>query len=549
MSKEVVVKAAERLKHEVKMSHNYFLRKLSYLTQQHHSKYQLSLIKSEKANLLLNFKYWFPYYSQNKHLMDSFMQFAYRDRISDPKLWSMFGTYLLANWDNYRAGELTHIGNMLVKYEVPTGFMQRLERKSLAELGNMTTQEIAMACKQTQGEGLLRKVREDTRIKVDNEMDLYFFTAAYLAKKSKFRDTVDQMKSKLVEMLPTWTDATRLCQILREYSEYQEPLPATTISAIETAILSEKMVFSENCINEVLLTLYSKQYASLISQEFWQQFEEKVIKGIASYRASRILATFARRCFPSSQLLTTAVPIWMKDVDKLKRKEVFRQGFCALMKYSDVTEETKQWCLSQSVYFRQHLDSFDIATMLRAVVLPGWYNPVLWQVLVDRFFSPVISPPTDLDKSMVYFALKSLEIDEVKLPNLPKIPKEEMDKMKEIYETTRFHTDKNAVHEETASALASLSLSYREFAPVTGLYAPDFVLDSPQVVILCFEWTHYLCPVPRVMTLGTKMMLRHLNKVGWSVVLVANDKDLAGHLAAVLTHIRSSKTVLNLQVV
>lgn len=549
MSKQIATQTAGRLKHEVKMTHPYFLRKLAYLNQQHHPKSQLPLIKSEKATLLLNFKHWFQHYSQNQHLTDSYMQCAYRDRVTDPKLWSMYGAHLMANWDKYNAGEMTHIANMLVKHEVPSGFLERLERKTLANFGNMTNQEIAMACKQTQGEALMRKVRDEGKLKVENDLDLFFFTSAYLAKKGKFSETVEFLKEKLMEMLPKMNDATRLCQILREYSEAQVSLPISTISAVETALLSENMQFYESSINEIILTLHSKQYTSLISLEFWQKFEQKVTQNIGNYRASRLLNTFARRNFPSTQLMTTAVPVWMKDVERIGRKEVFREGFCALMKYTDVSEETKQWCLSQSVYFRQHFDSFDIATMLRAAVVPGWYNPVLWQVLVDRFFSPVISPPKDLDKSMVYFALKSLEIDQVKLPNLPKVSKEDMAKFKEIYINARFHQDRNEMHLRTASALTSLALPYQEFAPVADLYAPNFLLPSSKLVIQCFDWAHFLSPAPRTLALGTKMMLRHLNKTGWSVVLIANSKDLNTHLSNVMAQIGSSKTVRNLQIV
>jgi len=531
------------------MTHTYFLRKLTYLNQQYHPKAQWPLIKSEKASLLLNFKHCFQHYSQNQHLIDSYMQCAYRDRVPDPTLWSMYGAYLMTNWDKYKAGEMTHIANMLVKYEVPSGFLERLERKALAGFGDMTNQEIAMACKQTQGEALMKKVRDEGKLKVENDLDLFFFTSAYIGKKEKFSETVEFLKGKLAEMIPKMTDAIRLCQILREYSESHISLPPSTISAVETALLSENMQFYESSINEILLTLHSKQYTSLVSTEFWQKFEQKVTGKLANYRASRLLSTFARRSFPSTQVMAATVPVWVKDVERLGRKEVFREGFCALMKYTDVSEETKQWCLSQSVYFRQHFDSFDIATMLRAAVVPGWYSPVLWQVLVDRFFSPVISPPKDLDKSMVYFALKSMEIDEVKLPNLPKISKEDMSKFREIYEKTRFHKDRNRMHLQTASALTSLALPYQEFAPVAHLYAPNFLLPASKLVIQCFDWAQFLSPLPRTTALGTKMMLRHLNKSGWSVLLVANDQDLPRHLSSVMGQIGGSKAVRNLQVV
>lgn len=538
----------QRLPHQVKMSPHYFLRKLTYLTQLPHPPSQVPLITSQKQTLLLNFKHHFQHYSQHPQVVNSFMLYAFRSRIPDIPLWTLYADFVLSKWDKFTIHELTHITNMLVKYHLPTNFLHKLEQTALKQLHQMTTQEIAMVCKHTKGTDLLRKVNNEHKLQVTNDIDLYFFTSAYVKKRDQFRDVVENLKEKLKEMMPEMKNATRICQILREYSEERENLPVDVIKLVENAILSDSMQLNQGDIDEILLTLYSKQYHSSISSDFWPKFASKIASNISHYRINRLLSIFATRNFPNSTILQASFPILMTNIDKTHKKSTFRDSFCSITRYPDVPSDIQDWCLSQTVYFRQQLDGFDIATMLRAAVGPGWYNPVLWSVLLDRFYSQFISPPSDIDKSMVYFAVKSMEIDKIQIPNLPMLQAEKMQKYREIYRKLRFHRNANWVHVEVGKALKELGVKHKEFEPVVEIYAPDFVLTEEKVVIQCFEWRNYVIAGSKRMNVGMEMMVRHLTTSGWSVLLVSTASDLPHHLTTTLSHLRTCQraTVLHI---
>jgi len=500
----------------------------------------------KQQTLVANFKAHFSHYSRSQDLVDSFMAWLRSVRIHDSELWALYASYLHTHSSIYSSTAL--VSKVALFKAVPGDLAALLEKRVTEDLGAAGTKDLAALLKITKSEAIIRKIKEEGRIIVNNECDFGFFAGLFLPRMHLFPDVADTLKQQLERILPTIRNVQTLCTFAKSYAENKVQMDADLLQKIETAILTSSQALKELDVNEVFLAFHTPAYYHRISKSFWTRFEERVLSSAHTFRPSWLLATFARHNFPSSELLATVLPLWKEETTRLRLKEQFREGLSALPRYSGLTEQDKAWVCAQLAGFRTQFTPFDVSTVLRGVAGAGWYDPVLWKLLLERFVVGK-GKAKDVDKSMVYVAIRCLELDGVQLREVEDIVRQYREELRTTFEKLRFPVKPTALHSRLASTLLRLQLPYTEFSTIAELYRPNFTLPASNLVIICQDWPFHLCLNSSEMATGTQMMLRHLNKAGYKVLIVANEAAAETTFESVLAQARQATDIANFQIV
>lgn len=516
-----------------RMSYKFFQRKLQYFARGLDPDDKPYAFFAQRKAFVTTFNQHFDYYSKNKGLVDDFMGWLHKVRADEKEIWAKYAIFIAGRSEEYSIRALVHLADMLDKHNVlPSDLPKTLEVRLLSDLQSLTTKEIALAYRFTQSDALLKKVKEEQRIIVNTEFDLAFFNRAYLNKVEEYRDVVGHLQEQFVRILPTMTSPQAICQVLKQYSRSSVEVPDSLLSQVESAILSPPLPLRELDLSEVLLTLHSAAYHYRITKEFWAKFEEKVVENVGTMRPSALLSTCARYQFLSQNVLKAAFPHWQNEVTSERDKDSFRLGFCAVSKFPEADSGVKAWCIDQAIRFQYRFSPFDIAMVLRAAVAPQWYNGTMWSALLARFAKA--SGQKDLDRAMVYFAVRAAAIDAVEMRQAEEIIREKQEWLREGFEKAKFKPKDGVVHFAVKKVLEGMQLHYEEHQPVCEIYHASFVLREKRVVIHCEEWPYHLCALTKSLTVGTRMLLRHLNKCGWKVLIISNATDLHSTLPPLL---------------
>lgn len=525
-----------------KMPLDYFKRKFTALSTAPDNK----TVKSQQLALVTNFKTHFAHYSRSQALVDSFMTWLHTQHLHDSELWTLYASYLNTNSAAYSVKTLLSRASLFKA--VPGGLAEILEKRMMEEMGGVGTKDLAALLKVTKSEAIIRKIKEDGMIIVNNECDFGFFAGLFLPRIQLFPDVVDILKQQLERILPTIRNIQTFCNIAKNYSENKVKMDLDLLRKIENAILNSPNPLKELDINEVFLAFHSPAYYNRLSKDFWSKFEARVLAEINNFRTSWLLSTFARHNFPSAELLTAILPLWKEETTRIRLKEPFREGVCALTRYSSLSEQDKAWISTQMPIFKQQLSAFDVSTMLKAVAGAGWYAPVMWKLLLERFVV-VKSRAKEVDKSMVYVAIRCMELDAVEIPDTEGIIKGNREELRTIFEKMRFPLKPTQLHTQIAAVLTRLQVNFTEFSTISELYRPNFTIPASNIVLICQDWPFHLCVNSTEMASGTKMMLRHLNKAGYKVLIVANNSVAEKDFEAVLAQAMQATDIANFQIV
>lgn len=528
---------------QAKMPLDYFKRKWAAVSS---LSPQDKATKYKQQTLVANFKAHFPHYSRNQDLVDSFMTWLHSKHLHDSELWALYASYLQKHSSIYSSKAF--VSKVALFKAVPRDLAVLVETRVTEDLGAAGTKELAALLKITHSETIIRKIHEEGRIIVNNECDFGFFAGLFLPRIHLFPEVVNILKQQLERILPTIRNVQTLCNIAKSYAENKVKMDADLLLKIESAILSSSQALKELDVNEVFLAFHTPAYYQRLSKSFWTRFEERVLSVAHTFRPSWLLATFARHNFPSAELLATVLPLWKEETTRVRLKEQFREGLSALPRYSSLTEQDKAWVCTQLAGFRTQFTPFDVSTVLRAVAGAGWYDPVLWKLLLERFVVGK-GKAKDVDKSMVYVAIRCLELDGVRLREVEDIVGEHREELRTTFEKMRFPVKSTALHTRLASTLLRLNLPYTEFSTISELYRPNFTLPASHLAIICQDWPFHVCLNSSELATGTQMMLRHLNKAGYKVLIVANEAAAETALESVLAQATQATDIANFQLV
>ena len=505
-----------------------------------------STTKSQQLALATNFKTHFAHYSRSQALVDSFMTWLHTQHLHDSELWTLYASYLRTNSAAYSVNTLLSRANLLKT--VPGELAEILEKRMMEEMEGVGTKDLAALLKVTKSEAIIRKIKEDGRIIVNNECDFGFFAGLFLPRIQLFPDVADILKQQLERIFPTIRNIQTFCNIAKKYAENKVKMDIDLLRKIENAILTSPNPLKELDVNEVFLALHSPAYYNRISKDFWSRFEARVLAEINNFRSSWLISTFARHNFPSAELLAAILPLWKEETTRLRLKEQFREGVCAMTRYSSVSEQDKAWVRTQMPVFKQQLTAFDVSTVLRAVAGAGWYDPVLWRLLLERF-AVVKSRAKEVDKSMVYVAIRCMEQDAVEMRDIEGLLKENREELRTNFDKMRFPLKPTQLHTQIASILTRLHMNFTEFSTTSELYRPNFTLPESKLVLICQDWPFHLCLNSTEMASGTHMMLRHLNKAGYKVLIIANESAVEKDFEVVLAQAMQATDIANFQIV
>ena len=330
-------------------------------------------------------------------------------------------------------------------------------------------------------------------------------------------------------MLPTITNTRTFCNILHELTNKNYSVETSTIFLLEEAIVSTRLELNLKDFHHLLIFLNNHTIYSRLSSMFWENFTRKIQKELQrennKWPVGIVLSYISQEGYFVSSLYQYLIPKWMKEIENDSNEKVFREGFSAICNSNFITDDLISWSLKYFLKMR-NFDEYDVLQIARALTIKNIYLKDFWEPLIRKIEKMDPKSLNDKSKLILYHIYKSIQIDEpedyksmlLRLNHL----------LNDIYSSYREKISfiRSYSQQYVARALYVHGYEFEENKYISEIYEIDLVLANLKIGIEVVGKPYHVSQITNDIYPKLRMKLRHLNKLGWKIILI-RDKEYA----------------------
>jgi hypothetical protein len=229
--------------------------------------------------------------------------------------------------------------------------------------------------------------------------------------------------------------------------------------------------------------------------------------------------------FYSERAFQTCKKAWRDETDRNFKREVFREGFCALANTDFMDEETYLWCRGKILIHKNKFNPFDVVHILRSLVLMNRYEYQVFDELIDLIRFKLYNLLTEKEKCILHQIFTSIQIDQP--PHHQDFYSKLLPYKSEIlaaYKKNRYKC--NSITQDTlVKFIREQGYKYREMELIHDFYEADILILENNTIIELMGWNFHTSQYTQQLSKSTLLKLRHLKRLGYKVLIVSSLKE------------------------
>ena len=191
------------------------------------------------------------------------------------------------------------------------------------------------------------------------------------------------LESSFISQLPSISQGQHLCNLLKAFQDKHFDFYPDSVSKIEYKVIHTKFTLNLTDIHHILLTFNQPAFYGKISGQFLEKFTDKIIAITPKSPVALLMSYMHKGGFYSEKAFEICKKRWTDEMNGTFRREVFREGFCALANTDFMDEETYLWCRDKLLKNRNLFNTFDVVHILRSLVLMNRYDHQIFDELLN----------------------------------------------------------------------------------------------------------------------------------------------------------------------
>ena len=488
-------------------------------------------------NLMRNYLAYHEDYNTNSTLVNSVAFWSKKLNYNDENLWKILEHAIHNRFETFDPASIISISKVLCEDKV---FLVKVEDFILKNINRFNSRHLSEFAAILKSNNFVVKLFYESKLNISNELDLLYFI-----KECQDPSIVAALENWFRIILPKITNTQALCSILYEFTNKSYSLANNTIEILESTLANKRLPFNLKDTHHLLVFFNHSTIYGRLSTPFWEKFTIKVGQEMHRWPAAITLSYFSQEGFFISSLYEKLILNWMKDVERYLDPKVFREGFYAICNSNFLTENIISWSLTQ--FNKIHgFDDFDILNIARALTIKEIYISDFWNPIIEKLRFIKTGPINYKPKSMFYHIYKSIEID------APDNHRFMLSQLQHSFHEISASYKINATFKKTYSqqyVARVLSLYNREFLQnqyIDNLYEIDLVLPDLKVGIEVIGQPYHISQISDDIYPKFRMKLRHLNKLGWKMILVRQKETAELQLHKAINFLQTIDTPLSL---
>lgn len=334
------------------------------------------------------------------------------------------------------------------------------------------------------------------------------------------------LESSFITQLPSISQGQHLCNLLKAFQDKHLDLYPDSVSKIEYKVTHPKFPLNLTDIHHILLTFNQPAFYGRISEHFLDKFTDKIVTITPKSPVALVMSYMYKGGFYSERAFEICKKTWRDEVDRSFRREVFREGFCALANTDFMDEETYLWCRDKILKHKNTFNAFDVVHILRSLVLMNRYEYQIFDELIDLIRFKLYNLLTEKEKCILHQIFTSIQIDQ---------PSHHQDFYSKLlpykseilaaYRKNKYQS--NSITQDTlAKFIREQGIKYREMELIHDFYEADFLIPENNTIIELMGWNFHTSQYTQQLSKSTLLKLRHLKALGYKVLIVSSLKEM-----------------------
>ncbi|OMJ85326.1 hypothetical protein SteCoe_13359 [Stentor coeruleus] len=473
-------------------------------------------------SLLRNYKEHAKIYNESSVLVNALIFWTNKFKINNKEIENLLKEGALLNLTKTEGKNIIITANAFCR---DGEFLKRIEEHMMINLKKYDSRTLSQVASIIKSPGLVSKLKVDNKLNVSNDFDLVYFL-----KNTEETQILDELQKIFKELLPNIVSARNLVTILYEYSKKNYTLRSDILNLVETAILRPSINLNLEDVHYFLIFANHSTVYSRLSLPFWNNFTEKLIRSInLEWSAATTMNYLSQEGFFIDRVYKILTENWKIQFEQSKDVKILREGFIALSNSWCFSQEVLDWTLERFLKYLDKFEEFDLLHIARSLTIQGIYRNDFWTPLVAKlkFINP--NKLSSAGKSVAYHICKSIEIDMAEnykenLTNLHSLLSESHHSYKNNAKFTKTYSQKYI-----ARILSLYEYNFLENQYISEFYEIDLLIPDKNLIIEVLGKPYHFSQFSNKFYPKLLMKIRHLNKLGYKVILV-NDKETAEEL-------------------
>jgi len=351
------------------------------------------------------------------------------------------------------------------------------------------------------------------------------------------------LESKFISQLPSIFQGVYLCNILRAFQDKHLDFYPDSVSKIAYKVTDPNLALSATDIHHILLTLNQPTFYGRVSERFFEKFTDKILTIAPQSPVALLMAYMYKGGFYSERAFQICKKLWRDEIDGNFRRDVFREGFCALANTDFMDEETYLWCRGKILKHKNTFNPFDVVHISRSLVLMNRYEYQIFDEFIDLIRFKLYNLLTEKEKCILHQIFTSIQID--KPPYHQDFYTKLLPYKSEIlaaYKKNRYQT--NSITQDTlVKFIREQRYKYKEMELIHDFYEADILLLENNTIIELMGWNFHTSQYTKQLSKSTLLKLRHLKALGYKVLIVSSHKEIRIRIPQGLEMLRSQAEI------
>lgn len=468
-------------------------------------------------NLIRNYKSFHEEYNRDSVLVNSVAYWTKKLKFTDMALWKILEDTVRQRFQHYDGEILINIAKL---FSEDKELIKKFEEHILKNLGKFKSKQLSEFASIRKSNDFIVNLFYSSNLIVNNELDLLYFI-----KECNDNAILHTLEGYFRILLPKSVNTQGLCAILYEFNNKNYELEDQSIALLEATIQNNPLLFNLKDAHHFLIIFNHPHMYGRFTPTFWQAFTTKIGEFMDNWSAAMTLSYFSQEGFFVQPLFEKAISAWQVEVENHLDPKVFREGFYGLCHSKFVNSEIIAWSLEKFGQIKG-FDNFDILHLARALTIQGIYLDGFWLPLISKLRLMSIVSLAPKSKPLLYHIYKSLQIDappnlHSALSQLQHLHQETFASYKKVVTFTRSYSQ-----QYVARVLSLYNYDFLENQYIDDIYEVDLLLTKQKICIEVIGNPYHVSQITHDIYPKLQMKTRHLNKLGWKVILVS-EKETA----------------------
>lgn len=334
------------------------------------------------------------------------------------------------------------------------------------------------------------------------------------------------LESNFIYQLPKITQGQYLCNLLRAFLDKNLNFYPDSITKIEEKLLDPKLDLNLTDIHHILMTLNQSAFYGRVSEQFLDKFTDRVLEEADKIPIALLMSYMAQTGFYSQKAFQTCSQLWKEEMNRNFKRDVFREGFCALANTDFMDEGTYLWSRDYILRRKDAFNSFDVVHILRSYILMNQYDYEIFDTFIDRIRFKLYNNFSEKEKCVLHQIFISIQIDKpIHYEDLCGKLLSYKSEISACYRKNKYQS--NSITQDTlAKFLREQRIQYKEMEIIHDFYEADFFIPDKNTVVELMGWNYHISQYTKQLNKSTLLKLRHLKAIGYKVLIVSSLKDM-----------------------